>query len=228
MGSAALKPAWRNYSALELDATCVVWSPETLSYYLTGCPKFYLWTNHSPLAQAIKKELRTLTPRMQKFRESIQAYNVCIFFVRGCHNNISDALSRALVGGPEAIKRAQRGLRGHASYAYNRVMPCITGDICKEVIEDPALDEMWEAAEKDDGYQKVAETIESKKELTIIKTLSKAAIKEYVRFGIERMLVIKKGDTMIVVKDQTRIVVPKPCGRPCWQGNTCHTVGQKR
>ena len=26
VGSAALKPTWRNYSALELEATCVVWS----------------------------------------------------------------------------------------------------------------------------------------------------------------------------------------------------------
>ena len=31
-----------------------------------------------------------------------------------------------------------RRLRGHASYAYNRVVLCVTGDICKEVIEDPA------------------------------------------------------------------------------------------
>ena len=30
VGSAALKPAWRNYSTLELEATFVVWSIETL------------------------------------------------------------------------------------------------------------------------------------------------------------------------------------------------------
>ena len=38
VGSAALKPAWRNYSKLELEATCVVWSLETLAYYLKGYP----------------------------------------------------------------------------------------------------------------------------------------------------------------------------------------------
>ena len=32
VGSAALKLTWRNYSALELQATCVVWSLETLAY----------------------------------------------------------------------------------------------------------------------------------------------------------------------------------------------------
>ena len=34
VGSAALKPAWRNYSALELEATCVVWTLESLAFYL--------------------------------------------------------------------------------------------------------------------------------------------------------------------------------------------------
>ena len=72
VGSAALKAAWRNYSALELEATCVVWSLETLAYYLKGCPRFDLWTDHAPLAQAMKKEVRELTPRMQKIREAIQ------------------------------------------------------------------------------------------------------------------------------------------------------------
>ena len=42
-------------------------------------------------------------------------------------------------------------MRGHASYAYNRVISKFTGDICKEVIE---------AAEKDEGYHRVAETRE--------------------------------------------------------------------
>ena len=40
VGSAALKATWRNYSALELETTCVVWSLETLAYYLKGCPEF--------------------------------------------------------------------------------------------------------------------------------------------------------------------------------------------
>ena len=66
--SAALKLTWRNYSALELDATCMVWSLETLAYYIMGCPEFDLWTDHSPMVKAMKKEIRELTPRMQKFR----------------------------------------------------------------------------------------------------------------------------------------------------------------
>ena len=70
------------------------------------------------------------------------------------------------------------------------------------MIEDPALDEMWEAAEKNEGYKRVAETIESKKAREVIETVSKATITEYIRLGLDRMSVIKKGDTMIMLKAQ--------------------------
>ena len=105
-------------------------------------------------------------------------------------------------------ERALRRLREHASYANNRVMSCITGDVCKEVIEDPALDEMWEAARMDKGYQSVAEKIKNKVEKEVYKTVSKAAIIEYIVHGVERIMVIEKDDTKIMLMDQTRIVVP--------------------
>ena len=55
----------------------------------------------------------------------------------------------------------------------------------------------------------MAEIIESKKEREIIKTASKATITEYIGHGVDRMLVIKKGEMIIMLKDQTRIVVPQ-------------------
>ena len=84
---------------------------------MKGCPGFNLWTDHAPLAQAMKKEVRDLTPRMQKFREAIQTYNVTVSFVKDVHNHISEALSRSPVGGAEQVEAVLRRLRGHASYA---------------------------------------------------------------------------------------------------------------
>ena len=79
VGSAALKAAWWNYSALELEATCVVWSLETLAYYLKGCPRFDLLTDHAPLARAMKKEVRELTPRVQNSaRRSMHIMSPCL------------------------------------------------------------------------------------------------------------------------------------------------------
>ena len=59
-------------------------------------------------------------------------------FVKCIHTHISAALSSSLVGGPKGIERALKKWRGHASYAENRVVSFVTGDIFKEVIEDPA------------------------------------------------------------------------------------------
>ena len=59
----------------------------------------------------------------------------------------------------------------------------------------------------DKGYQSVALTVKRKKDEEMYKMLSKAAIKEYMGLGNERMSVIEKGKTMILLMDQTRIVV---------------------
>ena len=38
VGSAAIKKAWRSYSALELEATCIICMLESLRFYLQGLP----------------------------------------------------------------------------------------------------------------------------------------------------------------------------------------------
>ena len=68
---------------------------------------------------------------------------------------------------------------------------------------------MWAAASLDKGYQSVAMTVKQNKGKEVYKTLSKAANKEYVGLGIERMSVIDKGNSMVLLMDQTRIVVPE-------------------
>ena len=57
----------------------------------------------------------------------------------------------------------------------------------------------------DEGYQSVAATINKKK---VIKNVSKAAITEYIGHGVDRMSVIERSNTMMLLMDQTRIVVP--------------------
>ena len=57
---------------------------------------------------------------------------------------------------------------------------CVKGDICREVIEDPALEDMWEAVGLDKGHQLVALTVNGKTDEEVYKTLTKAAIKKYV------------------------------------------------
>ena len=67
VGSEALKPAWEKYPVIELEVTFVMWTLETLAYYQKGCRQLDLWTNNIPLAHTMKKNIRQLTERMQKF-----------------------------------------------------------------------------------------------------------------------------------------------------------------
>ena len=83
---AAIKKIWKNYLALELEATCVIWSLESLKFYLRGLQKFGLWSDHSPLRYAMVKQLRELLPRFQKFRKAVEGYGMSIKHVKGATN----------------------------------------------------------------------------------------------------------------------------------------------
>ena len=120
---------------------------------------------------------------MQKFWEAIQAYNVCIFHVWGVHKKISNAQSRAPVGGPEGIKRVLTNLWGDVSYAYKRIISCAKGGISPEVIEDPALDEMLEAANEDSDYQAVAKIVGDKLPGDLMGSLSKHPVQRPTAWG---------------------------------------------
>ena len=72
----------------------------------------------------------------------------------------------------------------------------------------------------------MAWTIKQKTGEEVYKTLSKASIKEYVGLGVERMSVMEKGDSRILLMDQTMIVVPAPVGLNIH--SIGHTVKQKQ
>ena len=40
-----------------MEAMCLVWTLETLAYYLKGCRHFDLWADHNPRAQALRFEV---------------------------------------------------------------------------------------------------------------------------------------------------------------------------
>ena len=113
-----------------------MWSRETLAYYLKGCRKVNLWTNHSPLSLVINKDIQGLIFRMQKFWEAIGAYNIKITHIQGIRNQICNALSRAPAGGYEGVERVLNSLKGHASNAYNRILSSAQRDITAEGLED--------------------------------------------------------------------------------------------
>ena len=71
--------------------------------------------------------------------------------VKGAQNQICNSMSRARVGELEEIEAVLNNFRGQSNYAYNRIISLVQEDISEEVLEDPALNEIWEAAKTDKG-----------------------------------------------------------------------------
>ena len=164
VGSAAIKKLLKNYCALELEATCIIWTLESLKFYLKGLAKFELWSNHAPLKDAIGKTMRELPARLPKFREAVEGYGMTIRHVKGASNLAADSMSRAPVGNTDEVEKVLNHLRGQGNYNYvcNRIVSSVQGDISEEVLEDPALDELWAAAQADSDYQLDAKVIAKK------------------------------------------------------------------
>ena len=71
--------------------------------------------------------------------------------VKGATNLAADSMSRAPVGSSDEVEKVLNSMKGQANrdYVYNRIVSSVQGDISDEVLEDPALDDLWEAAEAD-------------------------------------------------------------------------------
>ena len=96
----------------------------------------------------MKKQLRELSPRLQKFWEAVEGYGMTIKHVRAAANLAADAMSRAPVGSSEEVVKVLNNM-SNISYRYNRIVSSVQGDISDGELEASALDDLWEAAEAD-------------------------------------------------------------------------------
>ena len=94
----------------------------------------------------MSKQLRELLPRLQKFREAVESYSMTIKHVKGATNLAADAMSRAPVGSLEEVEKVLKNMKRHSNrnYVYNRIVSSVQGDISDGVLEDPALDDLWD------------------------------------------------------------------------------------
>ena len=81
----------RNWTPMELEAGCVVWSIRRLRRYLFSV-FFLIFTKHECLQQIIK--IGESKPRIQYWMEFLSAYNYRLSYRRGRDNAIADFLSR--------------------------------------------------------------------------------------------------------------------------------------
>ena len=81
----------QNWTPMELEAGCVVWSIRRLRRYLFGV-YFLLFTDHQCLQKICK--IGETKPRIQRWMEFLSAYNFRLSYRRGQENANADFLSR--------------------------------------------------------------------------------------------------------------------------------------
>ena len=81
----------QNWTPMELEAGCVVWSIRRLRRYLFGV-YFLVFTDHQCLQQICK--IGETKPRIQRWMEFLSAYNFRLSYRRGQENANADFLSR--------------------------------------------------------------------------------------------------------------------------------------
>ena len=140
-GSTSFTPTQQNYATIELEALAIKWGIEKCSYYLKAMPSFIVVTDHKPLKGIFAKDLQDMTnQRLVNFREKLVDYNFEVEWDAGKNHLIADALSRAPVNDAEVNM-------------LEEVFADIDEALCLKVSEDPALQLLYDAAEKDETYQ---------------------------------------------------------------------------
>ena len=89
--SSKLLPRERNYSVVEKECLAIVWSTESLNYYLSG-QKFTIETDHNPLTWLTK--MKDKNQRLLRWTLLLQQYDFKINYRSGASNKNADGMSR--------------------------------------------------------------------------------------------------------------------------------------
>ena len=76
------------------------------------------------------------------------------------------------------------------------------------MIKDPEIDKLWEAAKEDQAYQSTAKIVADKVKRATLMSMSNHPLKQYQQV-MERLSVVKKANTRLMMKDHTQVVVPE-------------------
>ena len=158
----------------------------------------------------MSKQLRELSPRLQRFRKAVEGYGMVLKHVHGATNLAADSMSRAPVGSPEEVEKVLSGMGSKGNrYVYNRIVSSVWGDISNEVLEDPALDDLWEAAEADEEYSQAAKVIADKVKMKEVMKMDKHPIRQFRRWDYRLSVIENNKGTRLLLLYATRIVGPE-------------------
>ena len=221
-GSRSVTPAETRYAVCELELLAIEWAiNKKCSWWLRGCPKFKVITDHRPLLGTFSKEINdVLNTRLQKLRLKLQSYNMTVDWIEGKNHLIADALSRAPLFAPreeacEAEELACRSLRASvieklcetdtACVATCGTATTFVTDDCGTGLDKKLLD-LIEKAKADKDYQRIVSAFKQGDHPEKLQQCHPA--REYTSIWEDISLF---DEHPLLVYEGHRIIVPKMC-----------------
>ena len=168
--SVTAKPAWKDLSPLETEIVGFYQAVQKLHYYIYGAREIHGFVDHQPFPQAYhNKDMSELSPRMLKLMEELLELPFKMKYLPNKSEFIMavDALSRAptrpssdLFADPldsqfHPDNRPTNGLSHHEALLYTS-----NTATSEWYAEDPTLEPLFDAAEKDELYMQICNAIE--------------------------------------------------------------------
>lgn len=186
-GSFSLTPAQHNYAVIELECLAIAKAVEKCQFYLRGLDSFLVVTDHKSLLGIFKKNISDISnSRLVKYRESLCPFTFELTWHAGKTHLIADALSRAPIfpAEPEEVE--------------SQVM-------CMRIIEDPALNTLFEAAAEDASYLALIHALRTR--LPAHKLPASHPARVYIHIYDELSLLDDRDATLVIWGE--RIIVPQ-------------------
>ena len=191
-GSCSLTPTQQRYATIELEALGIHWALEKCEYFLRGCEKFTVVTDHRPLLGIWNNGLADITnPRLQKIRMKTLRFSFNLEWHQGKTHFIADALSRYPVFAPDA---------GDDEIDAAHIA------CCRRVQESTPCSSIIDAVQMDEKYLRIVEAVQDKDFDIDADDAHPAAD---LRKQWNRISLLQSGDTYLIVIDGIRLFVPE-------------------
>ena len=193
-GSCALTDTQSRYAVIELEAMGIQYGLERCEYFLRGCEKLTVKTDHQPLVGIWPMEKADIiNPRLYKVRERTERFQFDIVWVPGKKNEIADALSRYPVFDPDETLIDDDEVQS---------------SICRRIYSESPITSLTQAAREDVEYGCLIEAINDKAFDIESKNESNHPAAAYKKVW-PRISVLLADEQEILLLDGSRVIVPK-------------------
>lgn len=155
--SKVLNPAQQNYSTIEKELYAIVFAVEAFKHFLYGF-EFILYTDHKPLTYLFN--FKNTRSRLYRWKLLLSEFNFQIFYKKGSHNTVADALSRIDISqlSPCDTTNLMAITRSKSKEIQNSLQELPTENKIDEVVSRQTSPDFFQIEENNDLFSDISQT----------------------------------------------------------------------